>query len=330
MPEIPYGAPLTAADISGLARCGISEATVRSACLRRVTSFDGAEMMGRNGSGDFNGIIFPYFDPVSGVVRNYRLRRDNPEIESGKPKNKYIAAPGSRNMLYCHPVMDPDWITDTSLQILLTEGEKKTLALYELAWHHRADSAMPEWLPLGISGVQNWKGTIGKVEGPDYPGQRLDEKGVVADFDRIEWKGRRVVLVFDSNVHTNEQVRIARFSLAKELRSHGATVLFVDIPADAGVNGIDDLIGLWGPDRVLDLLRNPYDPKRKKQEQAPSKIDIDSIPTVRSFDSHGVGFIIEGLIGAGCVNMVTGESGHGKSTLATAMGNAISESRDLG
>jgi AAA domain len=68
---------------------------------------------------------------------------------------------------------------------------------------------------------------------------------------------------------------------------------------------------------------------RQKPKQPPSKVDINNIPTVRSFDSHGVAFIIKDLIGAGCVNMLSGESGHGKSTLATAMAAAIAKGEDF-
>jgi putative DNA primase/helicase len=44
--------------------------------------------------------------------------------------------------------------------------------------------------------------------------------------------------------------------LAHELRGRGAGVLFVDMPDVAGVNGVDDLLGLWGPERVLGLFES--------------------------------------------------------------------------
>jgi hypothetical protein len=322
-PRIPYGGPLTAADLEQLAHSGIAAATAQSALLRRVSTVVGTEIMGRDGHGDFAGIIFPYIWPGSDVVREYRLRRDKPEIENGRPKGKYIQPQGRRPMLYFHPATNVDWLSDVSLPILLTEGEKKCLALWQLSWHERDGSEIPEWLSLAISGVQNWKGKIGTVQGPDYPGQHFDEKGPIPDLDRITWKGRCVVIVFDSNVHTNNDVRIARFSLAKELRGRGAAALFIDIPADAGVNGVDDLVGLWGADRVLELLRNPYDPKQKKEALTASKIDIDSIPPVCSYTPRTLEFAVEGLIASGCVTLISGESGGGKSTVVSSMADAI-------
>jgi hypothetical protein len=111
------------------------------------------------------------------------------------------------------------------------------------------------YLVYGISG-----GTVGKTEGPH--GERLDVKGPIADLDRLNWADRSVIIVFDSDVRTNEKLRIARYALAKELRTRGARVLFLDIPNEAGAKGVDDLIGIWEKDRVLDLLTGKaYDPK---------------------------------------------------------------------
>ena len=99
------GQPLTPADLAGFARSGISEETTKAANLRRVDSFTGGNIVGRNGSGNYEGIIFPYVWPGTNHVREYRLRRDNPEIEVSpggvfKGKNKYLSPPGARNMLY--------------------------------------------------------------------------------------------------------------------------------------------------------------------------------------------------------------------------------------
>lgn len=100
----------------------------------------------------------------------------------------------------------------------------------------------------------NWRGTIGKENGPD--GERRDVEGVIPDFDRIEWKGRTVTILFDTNVRDNEDVQWARRSLTKELRSRGAEVSWFNWPDDTpeGVNGTDDLVGLWGADKVLHLI----------------------------------------------------------------------------
>src|ERR1035438_8997965 len=68
-----------------------------------------------------------------------------------------------------------------------------------------------------ISGVQNWRGKIGKINRPD--GSKEDVSGPIPDLDRVAWTGRAVSVLFDRDAHTNESVKIARNSIAKELRS---------------------------------------------------------------------------------------------------------------
>jgi putative DNA primase/helicase len=74
-------------------------------------------------------------------------------------------------------------------------------------------------------------------------------------------EGSTVAICFDANVHDNENVRIARNCLAKELRGRGAHVLFADVPADLGVNGIDDVAGQFGPEKALEIIDSAYDPR---------------------------------------------------------------------
>jgi hypothetical protein len=68
-----------------------------------------------------------------------------------------------------------------NIPVVVTEGEFKALALWRLANH--GSPARPKFLPLGLSGVYNWRGTIGKTVGPD--GSRLDVKGVIPDLDWV-------------------------------------------------------------------------------------------------------------------------------------------------
>ncbi len=72
---------------------------------------------------------------------------------------------------------------------MITEGEFKAIAPWRLANH--GSPAQPRILPLGVSGVYNWRGTIGKTVGPN--GSRLDVKGAIPDLDWIAWEGRRLV-----------------------------------------------------------------------------------------------------------------------------------------
>jgi P4 family phage/plasmid primase-like protien len=251
------GHELEPADLAALEKCGVPADLVAQALLRRVSSADGAAIVGRkNGTGDFSGVLFPYIWPGEDGVREYRLRRDRPEVEykDGRPRDraKYLSPPGRGNMLYFVPGTDPAWLQDASVPVVITEGEKKTLALWRVAWHDNS-GAKPRFLPVGLSGVWNWRGTVGKQTGPN--GDREDVKGPIPDLARIEWRQRRVFLLFDTNVTSNPSVRAARKLLGVELRGRGAEVLFVDLPDVAGVNGVDDLLGLSGPARVLAIFQ---------------------------------------------------------------------------
>jgi hypothetical protein len=221
--------------------------------LRRVDSLTGAEVIGRK-CGDYAGIVIPYFHPESGQVREYRLRCDHPDLEYDfagnlKVRQKYLSAPGRSNMLYLPPGVSHWLLREPALPIVLTEGEFKTLALWRAA-NHGAPSR-PRFLPVGVSGVYNWRGTIGKTVGPD--GSRLDVKGAIPDLDWLVWAGRRVVIAYDADAVTKEQVRIARSMLAAHLRCRGAFVGFLEWDIAKG-KGIDDHLAAVGPDTVLEEI----------------------------------------------------------------------------
>ena len=251
---------LSTQDLAGLAHSGISRELAEAAGLRRVNSSEGAEVIGRNGIADYSGILFPYCWPGDQHPREYRLRRDHPDLEedgSGgvRERNKYLSPPGAPNMLYFPPDVRPAWLSDPSLSIILTEGEKKTLALSTLSQHDLGETIQtPRFMPVGLAGVWCWRGRVGTASGPD--GDRRNVTGVIGDFDKLTWKGRRVTILFDVNVGTNVSVQIARQKLAAEMERRGAIVSLFDWPDDVpeGVNGIDDLLGLWGPDEILRLL----------------------------------------------------------------------------
>jgi hypothetical protein len=65
-----FGDPLEPRDVEKLERTGISLHTVEQALLRRVDSATGAEIVGRNGAGDYAGILFPYIWPGTNHVRD--------------------------------------------------------------------------------------------------------------------------------------------------------------------------------------------------------------------------------------------------------------------
>ncbi len=247
------GSALTPADYAALEARWIDCGLADRARLRRVDSLTGGAIVGRK-SGNYAGVVIPYFRPGSDLVREYRLRRDHPEMEydSGgnlKPRQKYLSPPGRSNMLYLVPGTPEGLLRDVSLPVVITEGEFKTLALWRLANHRAPDR--PRFLPVGLSGVYNWRGTIGKTVGPD--GSRLDVKGAIPDLDWITWNDRRVVIAYDADAVTKDLVRIARSELSAHLRGRGAIVGFLEWHASRG-KGIDDHLANVGPEMVLDEI----------------------------------------------------------------------------
>ena len=107
---VPFNLPgseLSVGDFAALEGRWIDRALAEAAFLRRVDSFTGSQLVGRRG-GDYAGIVIPYFAPASQQVREYRLRRDHPDLEAGpdgvlKVRQKYLSPPGRGNMLYLSP-----------------------------------------------------------------------------------------------------------------------------------------------------------------------------------------------------------------------------------
>lgn len=240
---------LTENDYKNFADSFITPEIIEAAKIQRVDDLEGAERMGkqRNASSDYSGVVFGYFLPEQNYPREYRLRRDTPDLQrkadgTTKIAGKYLSPPGAANMIYFPPNCLKVWLTDTSIPIVFTEGEKKELALHRVAWHNLSEAAeKPRFLALGLSGVWNFSGTIGKTVNAN--GTRQNEKGLITDFHLIEWKGRKVTILFDANVSTNKNVYIALQTFARKLKELGADVYLADCPELPGCNGIDDVLG---------------------------------------------------------------------------------------
>lgn len=261
--------PLTESDLETLRRSYITPELAAQAGLYRVDSIEGARLVGRKPKPDedYTGVIFPFFLPGQSHPNENRLRRDRPSRElqpdgSTRETAKYLSPPGRGGLLYFVPGTDPDLLTDSSAAVLITEGEKKCLALHQFC----CESGWKA-LPIGLTGVWNWRGKVGKEPAPD--GGTTSVKGPIPALDRVTWGSRQVFIIFDSNVKTNESVKAARAALTRELARRGASVRWVDLPELPGVNGTDDLLAHpeGGPELLENLIRSAPTP-----EQAESAI----------------------------------------------------------
>jgi hypothetical protein len=166
------------------------------------------------------------------------IKPDNPRTIDGK-KLKYEIAAGARNVLDV-PSAVRAAVLDANEPLVFTEGWKKARAL---ASHGVA--------VVGLSGVWNFAGQT-----PDGHSAPLE------DFRHIPLKGRHVLIVFDSDVSTNLNVRAARERLRDLLKGHGARVQYVDLPPlpDGSKCGADDYLLTHTAARDLfGLAYNPHD-----------------------------------------------------------------------
>ena len=149
---------------------------------------------------------FPYFGLDGKPTDFYRdrfLGEKLPTDARGKPQ-RYTQPAGKSPRLYLAPFIDWRSVAgDTSVSLLITEGEKK------------AARACKDRLPcVGLGGVYNWR----------------HRRRPIADLDLFHWRGRRVVIVFDSDATQNVNVQRAEFLLAAELQRRGASVRIKRLP----------------------------------------------------------------------------------------------------
>ncbi len=251
-----HSAGLTDQDYDRLAKRWIDRATADAARIRRVDATEGPQLVGRRDrpGSSFAGLAIPYIRLGETTVRECRLRRDSPDMEylpdgSTRETAKYLSPPGRSSLIYFPARLTPEQVADKDLPIIFTEGEFKAIALDRLARH---ESTELRFAAIAIPGVWNFRGTVGKTEGPN--GERKDLKGPIPDLELVNWDRRRVLIAYDADSTTNPSVETAERVLINELRRRGATVAVLRWSLDDG-KGIDDLLANKGPDYVLELIK---------------------------------------------------------------------------
>lgn len=166
----------------------------------------------------------------------YRLKPDPGQLKGDDPP-KYLSPKSGGCRPYFSPLLPMNALA-TTRDIDITEGEKK------------ADCANYHGFPtIGLSGVDAWRDKRNCK--PDEHSRPLPE------LQAINWKRRKVRLVFDSDVTTKDSVRRALVDLSKWLTDQGASVLIVLLPCeiDGSKNGVDDFIFRHGPEAYGRLRR---------------------------------------------------------------------------
>jgi len=136
-------------------------------------------------------------------------------------KMKYAEPPKTGARLYV-----PFSVSDGCVHIC--EGEKKTLAAYQTGLN-----------AVGIGGVWNW----------------LQNREPIADLDLIQWDGRDVMVIPDSDVFQRFDLIRGIYALGRELRGLGANVYIAQIPQPtSGKVGLDDFLVAGGNVSGLEIF----------------------------------------------------------------------------
>ncbi len=236
----PRGLPLRPEHREHLRTSGLSDETIAAARLASVNPTQARRLGYARG---LSGIAFPYPDTeivVDGEAHAYtRLRVDaeracapgrryeNPlrdRIERGLTFYPYVPAAVGEHKKNPHRV------------VVVTEGEKKALKLTQ------------EGFPaIGIPGVH----MFADPESRKAPG----DKPLHPDLRRWAWRGREVLVCFDSDRTEKEGVALACERLCAALTREGALVCLVVLPRLPGMakTGAYDFLVLRGPDAFGEL-----------------------------------------------------------------------------
>lgn len=142
---------------------------------------------------EYHGLAIPYFNIWdSNKIVEFEIRRDKPDYEKNgsgelKEKRKYIKPRTTKNLLYVPPMVKAEWLKDKKKKIfVLTEGAFKVLALARAASNGFTSD---DWafIPLGISGVDNFKT---KTTVTKETGEKVKVSAGLPEFENIEWKMR--------------------------------------------------------------------------------------------------------------------------------------------
>jgi hypothetical protein len=130
------------------------------------------------------GLLIPIYSP-RGEISNYQFRPDEPRIKDGKPV-KYETPQSSRMVLDVHPLAR-EKLGDPLTPLFITEGIKKGDALVSRGL-----------CAVALLGAWNWRGT-----------NERDGRVALPEWEHIALNGRRIYIVFDSDVMLKPQVHAA-------------------------------------------------------------------------------------------------------------------------
>jgi hypothetical protein len=180
-------------------------------------------------------LLIPLHD-ANGTQVNAQMRRDAPRLGRDGKERKYELPARSSPVLDVHP-FSTDKIHDPSTTVVICESPIKADACRSLGY-----------CAVGLQGVWGWVAA-------NHLGGRTEP---LIDFREIPWKGRSIVIVFDSDMFDKPEVALAAYELRRLLAKKGGDVKIVAPPAGPKGEkvGIDDFLNQCSPaDRAATLAR---------------------------------------------------------------------------
>lgn len=289
------GRELMPEHLADLKKSGLNEQTIRSAGIYSITGEGARDLLGFGSRRIKSAMVFPY-------SKGCRLKLF-PGHKNRKGKRvRYLQPKKSGNQLYVSGAIR-DRVYDTKEPLYITEGEKKTLR------------AIQEGLCcVGLHGVWSW---------------RQDGK-LIADLKDLPLEGRKVILVPDSDIHSNPQVQEAIRGLWGELARRGARVRATLLPhAENGKVGLDDFLTQQSLRAFLALpiLKHKselpsFPPIYKQGEGGLKLVSMGRYPEPKEEKP-----LMSGLIAKGHVTTLYGDGGQGKSFVGMAFATAFASGR---
>jgi hypothetical protein len=313
--------------------------SVRSAAdneLRRL-NFEASLPVDQRKQG-LQGLCFEYRDPWTGGPLTWRLRPDARFDIDGKPA-KYLSRLGDSLRPFFPHTTTAELLADPKAEAIITEGEFKALAIAE----NLGPLSKKPLAVIGLAGVNGgWhreKRIVAHADG-GHEKKSFGAPRLIVELERIEWRGKRTWIVFDSDVasprHATEFKRSkysgaigAEYTLAELLRARGAEVRIVEIP-DGGAGekvGADDYIAHHGSHAFFRLFSTNWCAVRDVDRilyrpRAEAFVFTDSRELVAVKPSRPV-FLIDGILPEGGVAVIGAAPKVGKSAVALNAGAAV-------
>lgn len=194
--------------LEDLRKSGLKDETIVEAGIQSVPPNEIHKKLGFN----IPGLQSMYEIPYGGGYSRFKVfyEENAKYFNDGKEKPKYLTGKDSENCLYIPHKVRPI-LTDLSLPLYITEGEKKALK-----------AAQEGLYCIATSGLWNWK--------------IKDKDELISDFDLIALDGRTINIVPDTDwLEPNRKgeqknLKQAVYRLAYSLIDKGAKVSWVELP----------------------------------------------------------------------------------------------------